>query len=540
MEVILKEDSASKKIKQDLLILILLTFILTIPFINKPFHIDGPAFIIPYKAIYIDPFNPYGFREMFQGEQIEFFKSMPHPPFTSYFIALIIYLSGGMSEIAIHSSFLIFTFTAVISMYFISRTITENPLIPTILLLITPAFMVESSQVTSDMPFLSFLLLSIAAYIYGIKYGNKYLIVVSVIFSNLLIITRYVGLLVLPLMFIYSLTKGVPIKKTIKLLSLSLILLLLWSIQNLFTHGTIHIYATLKNDSVFPSRMGLNYNGWVTNFIGIVSHSSGSTMLLFLIPLLFSLDRKNIFISVASVSLAFIVSLTYISTYAIYYKVLFILFFSSGIYLFLSIIFKPRKDTFLLCWLSIITLFNIFLLPFSCARYNLPLVPPLILLLFNQIEEIKNSIFLKRFKIIIPIIISISIIISIADYQLASFYKNIADKISSIMPESRKWHMSLWELGFYLTERNITPIDYAKVGDGDLIIYSKNTAFYALRPDILNRCILLKEFSQTGILPIRILDQSSHAGFYSIGWGFLPISFSNNEIERVTILQVRK
>lgn len=539
MEVILKEDSASKKIKQDLLILILLTFILTIPFINKPFHIDGPAFIIPYKAIYIDPFNPYGFREMFQGEQIEFFKSMPHPPFISYFIALIIYLSGGMSEIAIHSFFLIFTFTAVISMYFISGTVTKNPLIPTILLLITPAFMVESSQVTSDMPFLALLLFSITTYIYGIKYKNKYLLVLSIISSNFLIITRYLGLIIIPLLFLYSLLEKISIQKTIKILSFSIVLLLVWSILNLITHGEIHILKVIKNESVLPSRMGFNYDGWINNFIGLISHLSGSTMFLFLIPFLCSATKKHIYMLIASLLFTISISVFYASSYEMQYKLLFIIFFATGIYLFSLAIIKAKKQTFLFIWFSIVALFNIFILPFSCARYNLPLIPPLILLLFSEIEEMKSSKSLQRFKISIPIIISISILISVADYQLASAYKNISNKIAEYIPESKKWHISSWELDYYLTEKNILPIDYSMIKENDLIIYSKNTAFYALRPDILNRCILLKEFSQTGILPIRILDQSSHAGFYSIGWGFLPISFSNNEIERVTILQVR-
>src|SRR3989338_4391086 len=188
MEVI-SENSPTfnvNKIRRDLLFLIIFTLILTVPFINKPFHIDAPAFIAPYKTIFKTPFNPYGFSESFQGQQVDFFKNMPHPPFISYFISLIIYFSGGASEIIIHTFFFLFPLIAVISMYFISKTATENPLIPTVLLLITPVFLVESSQVTSDMPFLALLLFSIATYIYGIKYKNKYPLALSIISSNFL------------------------------------------------------------------------------------------------------------------------------------------------------------------------------------------------------------------------------------------------------------------------------------------------------------------------------------------------------------------
>lgn len=541
MEVTLGNSYTPKtnKIRRDILFLIIFTLALIIPFVNKPFHIDGPAFIAPYKNIFKTPFNPYGFSESFQGKQLDFFKNMPHPPFVSYFISMIIYFSGGVSEIIIHTFFFIFPLIAVISMYFISKTVTENPLIPTILLLITPVFIVESSQVTSDMPFIALLLFSITTYIYGIKYKNKYLLVLSIISSNFLIITRYLGLIIIPILFLYSLLKKISIQKTIKILSFSIVLLLVWSILNLITHGEIHILKVIKNESVLPSRMGFNYDGWINNFIGLISHLSGSTMFLFLIPFLCSATKKHIYMLIASLLFTISILVFYASSYEMQYKLLFIIFFGTGIYLFSLAIIKAKKQTFLFIWFSIVALFNIFILPFSCARYNLPLIPPLTLLLFSQIEEMKSSKSLQRLKIIIPIIIPISIIISVADYQLASSYKNISNKIAEYIPESKKWHISSWELDYYLTEKNILPIDYSMIKENDLIVFSKNTTFYPLKLDILNRCILLTEYPQTSKLPVRILDKSSHAGFYSTGWGFLPISFSNNEIERITILQVR-
>jgi hypothetical protein len=529
----------ANKTRRDLLFLIFFTLILIIPFINKPFHIDAPAFISPYKTIFKTPLNPYGFSELFQGIEADFFENMPHPPFISYLVSLAIYFSGGVSEIIIHTFFFIFPFIAVISMYLISKTTTENPLIPTILILITPAFLVESSQVTSDMPFLALLLFSIATYIYGIKYKNKYLLALSIISSNFLIITRYIGLLIIPLLFLYSLLEKVSIQKTIKMLSFTIVLLLFWSILNLITHRELHIFKIIKNDSVLPLWMGFNYYGWVNNFIGVISHLSGSTMFLFLIPFLRPATKRYIYILIASFLFAVIISVSYISSYEMQYKLLFVIFFGSGIYLFLLAVIKAKKQIFLLAWLLIIFFINIFILPFGCARYNLPLLPPLILLLFNQMEEIGNLNSLRRLKIVIPIIVFISILISIADYQFASYYKNISKKIADYIPEFRKWNLSSWELDYYLTEKNILPIDYSMIKENDLIIYSKNTTFYPLRPDILNRSVLLREYPQTNRLPIRILDKSSHAGFYSTGWGFLPISFSNGEIERITVLQVR-
>jgi hypothetical protein len=286
--------------------------------------------------------------------------------------------------------------------------------------------------------------------------------------------------------------------------------------------------------------MGFNYYGWINNFIGLISHLSGSTMFLFLIPFLGHVTKKHIYMLIATFFFAIFISVFYTSSYAIQYKFLFIIFFGSGIYLLLLAIIEIKKQTFLFIWFSFVVLFNIFILPFSCARYNLPLIPPLILLLFSEIKGMKDSKFLHRFKIIIPPIALISLIIAVADYKFASSYKNFSNKIAEYIPESKKWHISSWELGYYLTEKNILPIDYSMIRENDLIIFSKNTTFYPLKPDLFNKCILLREYPQTNKLPVRILDKSSHAGFYSTGWGFLPISFSNNEIERVTILQVRK
>jgi hypothetical protein len=38
--------------------------------------------------------------------------------------------------------------------------------------------------------------------------------------------------------------------------------------------------------------------------------------------------------------------------------------------------------------------------------------------------------------------------------------------------------------------------------------------------------------------PIRLLDEQSHAGFWSDGWGVLPFWFSRDNLDELTIYRV--
>ena len=145
--------------KNDLLFVIILTLLLVVPFINKAFHIDDTAII--YAAKGATTINWYGLPQNI--------RALSDSPFISHYIALIIKATGE-SEFWLHSFFLIFLVIATISMYFLSKRFTTQPLISTLFLVSAPVFIVSSTNIMPDFALFTFYMAAICIFIYGIEY----------------------------------------------------------------------------------------------------------------------------------------------------------------------------------------------------------------------------------------------------------------------------------------------------------------------------------------------------------------------------------
>src|SRR3569833_1966821 len=92
--------------------LTLVTVLVFLPFIGKPFSIDDPLFIWAAKHIQSRPLNPYGFNVNWYGFNDPFWLVSKYPPLECYFLAA----SGivGWSEIIMHDALLLRAFDSVL------------------------------------------------------------------------------------------------------------------------------------------------------------------------------------------------------------------------------------------------------------------------------------------------------------------------------------------------------------------------------------------------------------------------------------------
>ena len=82
-----KENLQNQHIQ--LLILILITILLLLPFSNKAFHMDDPLFLSVAKQILKNPFDFYGFNYNWYGASQPMYFITQNPPLTSYYIAIV-------------------------------------------------------------------------------------------------------------------------------------------------------------------------------------------------------------------------------------------------------------------------------------------------------------------------------------------------------------------------------------------------------------------------------------------------------------------
>lgn len=148
------EEVKTAATKSSLALLIFVVGAITLPFIFKAFHMDDTFFVwLAQEKLK----NPLALGLPDHGYEGNFFSLYldTHPPLLTSFLSLLIWISGGASEVALHIGFIIFPALAAVSMFFLARRFTDSPLAAALLLIVSPGFMVMSESIMTDVPALS-------------------------------------------------------------------------------------------------------------------------------------------------------------------------------------------------------------------------------------------------------------------------------------------------------------------------------------------------------------------------------------------------
>ncbi|MCG6535128.1 MAG: glycosyltransferase family 39 protein, partial [Syntrophales bacterium LBB04] len=113
-----------------------------LPFSNKAFNIDDPLFIWTATQIQTHPGDFYGFRVNWYLTEMPVYEIQKNPPLVSYYIALIMNLFGS-AEIVLHIAFLLPSIATALGIYSLARRFCSQPLLATLISIMTPAFLVS-------------------------------------------------------------------------------------------------------------------------------------------------------------------------------------------------------------------------------------------------------------------------------------------------------------------------------------------------------------------------------------------------------------
>ena len=200
----------SLKIKRTLsntaIIPVLVTILCLVPFVGKAFHLDDPVFIWSARHILTSPFDFYGFKANWYGTELGMWEMHHNPPGACYYIALAGLLLGW-SEVALHISFLIPAVAAASGTYYLARVLglqTKFSVLAALAAVLTPVFLVAGTTLMCDMIVLSLWVWAAVLWIQGIKNGKQLNLFFAAILISICILTRYMGIALLPLLFVYS------------------------------------------------------------------------------------------------------------------------------------------------------------------------------------------------------------------------------------------------------------------------------------------------------------------------------------------------
>ena len=525
------------------LILLLVVGAVTLPFLNQAYHIDDRIYLSTSEQILKQPWFPYDYSLVFEGILVQDMASHSHLPFTSYYLALVRWLTGTASEWPYHLAFLIFPLLAAFSFYDIARRYLQESLVATILFLVSPAFLVLSHTLMPDVPLLAFWLLAISRMLRitsGEDAGsNRFVLVLAVLAAAFMsLLTTGLLLLILSHLF-FRKWKNLPIHGSFFWLVLIAVPILLWVLW--YTRAYLHydrmvlatVFLYIKNErAAFDvGELGLKALSFVLNVGGLVLFPFAVWCGFF--------GRLKTSIS----ALTFVVGLVVMNFlgegWEGLYIFLFALMLSSGFLVvskFVELLGDSRPEKRLLfLWFFGILATCLVLYFNGSARYVLLAVPPAILVWVQSLEHGIRNDYLRRNILWVAVVLTAlySGAISYADYRFARVYRNSAAELYEQYKtkENRVWFAGEWGFRYYLEREGAELLQRASVAPepGDIIIKPYVALPWVTLYDGDDWTVLLEQREVEEPFPVRILDFSTQAGFYSTGWGLLPVSLSRGQ-----------
>jgi hypothetical protein len=536
----LLKDEKQYSLLKSICILSTICILCLIPFLNKAFHIDDPLFVWTAKQIIFHPLDFYGFNVNWYGWEMPISEIAQNPPLASYYIALVAYCFGW-SEIVLHTAFLLPACVVVIGTYLLAKDLCERPLLAALISTSTPVFLLSSTTIMCDILMLSFWITSINLWRRGVKTNSNACFVSASFFIAACGLTKYYGISLIPLLFIYSLAENRKFGWWIFYLIIPFSLLGGYQLLTQVLYGRDHIlsaasYAMSANNGSSISLITKTVTG--LSFIGGCFFS-----ILFYTPIIW---RKFILV-VCGLLLSLII--TVLMTYGYFdgypfatsdginwiFVVQLLVFVLSGICLLIIVCqecwYRRDSDSLLITlWTFGTVIFALFVNWTVNGRSLLPIVPVVgICIVWKLSRKCSQLTSIKQSTLYVPLIPAflVALLVTWSDYKLANSARDAASKIThdySYLSEKMCFE-GHWGFQYYMQMAGIKSFNFEKpnLSRGDIVVIpSHQSGLKVLHKHLAS---LVREY-EFGTATLLTMNGNAGAGFYANLAGGLPLPFA--------------
>ncbi len=545
----------------DQLLVILITLVCLVPFLNKAFHVDDPLFIWTAKQITTHPFDFYGFTVNWYGTVSPMAEITKNPPGVCYYLAL----AGGLfgwSEFALHSTLLIPCVAAALAMFYLARLFCSKPLLATLAGVLTPVLLVSATSVMCDVTMLALLTWSVFFWIRGIRTNRQRDFFFSAMMITACSLTKYFGMALLPLLIAYAIAK----KRKLGLWTCYLLIPVTFLAGYQWITHIFYGRGLLGDAALYATRhQPIDYLAFFSKALITLSFTGGCfASVFFYIPLLWS--RRGYLIA-SMLMMLFLVTLVFIQkagTVSLYdgtsVKWFFLIQLAVMVMTGVSIIAlalgdflnsRNAESFLLLLWILGTFIFAGFVNWTINARSILPMAPAVGILLMRKVEQHSNS--RERRRGILgtawPLIpgMCIAIMVSWSDYRWAETARKAAFEISRTFEkrgDRTLWFLGHWGFQYYLETFNGKAIDlkHQKALPGDIVIIPVNNTYGQIKniSSFQKQNPLIQLFEVGPHQWLTTMNYAMGAGFYSNTWGPLPFAFGLEEPEKYYAYMIKQ
>ncbi|MBE0429013.1 MAG: glycosyltransferase family 39 protein [Thermoleophilia bacterium] len=541
----LRLDKLREAPVRDIIILIVVTLAVTVPFINQAFRWDDRDFVEQAEVLAREPGK---LRLEDYSALGRFYPKYPfrHPPLTGYYMSLFIRV-GGVSEPLIHTAYLFFPVIAAVSMYSLGRRFTgQQPLAAALLFVLTPGVMVMSHTVMGNLPGVSLWLAATALFIRGVDRYSWKLLLLSGFVMAADILTFAQAIALVPLLVLYALLyrRRLPVFLTF-LLPLAVYAFWRYYVQLRLGHPPAVSYVAELNFDL-QARDILTFLGGaiifpVSVWIAFLRRKIDLLAGFIAIPPVVTWAAVY-FLSQGDLNLAqgVIVALLAGAGFLIIYG------FAAGAASDGWILIKQRKlsadNIFLSAWFAaILSAYVISSLPFIAVRHLLPLFAPVVLLFIREAEKLWPRLPRVRTGFIVATILVtglFSLAASIADYRAAGLYRETAGRMAQEYGNSqvKVWSLGEFEWRYYMEKNGFEYLGVnSEARPGDLVIVSEVHTQGLVAPLPEGFFTVESRIEPADRFPVRIMNPWAGAGFYGNPHGPVPVIFSREKLDEITV-----
>lgn len=506
--------SALSKSAQAVIILGLVLLV-RLPFLNQAIQGDDFYYLKAAEHAQIDPFHPNHARYVFLGDLVDM-RGHPHPPLNAWFLALLIRIFGEVREVPFHAAYVLFSLLAAYSAWTIAARLGRQPLLATVLFVVTPAFVVNGNSLESDLPFVAFWLAAIAAFVHGRWW-------LAAAASVLAALAAYQAVVLTPVLGWWLILNRRRDLRAWAAAFAAPLTIAAWQIFERATSGALPAtvlagYMQTYNLQAMAQKL--------RNAGALTAHLA---WLVF--PGLIGLLRPAGWVVLAACAVAAVAAFASLNP-------LFFLSCGVGALLLLGLRrFKTGEQDeilphkFLAGWIAIFFAAALAIFFAGSVRYLLPIVLPVALLVSDRLSP--------RWLIAgAAAQAALSFGLAIVNYQHWGAYRDFARSLAPEIARHRTWTNAEWGLRHYLESQGARPIEKGRAfWPGDLVI----TSAYSPEPQTGPSATTVERTAASGI-PLRIVGLGADSAYSSISFGLAPFAVSTAPLDvvRASVIAERK
>lgn len=479
----------------------LVVLALRLPFLNQAFQGDDVLYLTEAAHAQMEPLHPKHTEYVFMGRDIDM-RGQSHPPLNAWFLALLIAIGHGVSEIPFHAAYILFSMIAAFSALALARRFSPHALLATLLFCSAPAFVINGTSLEADVPFVALWLASVALFVLAVDRGSIALLAASALAMALTALTAYQAVLLVPILLLYGRKWRLACAASLT----PIVVLLGWNAFERLTTGAMPARVLAS----YMSSYGLEvFAQKIKSAVALTGHLAWLVFPTLWIPALPAVP----FAAGAAIAAAF-------------YDWNPLFWASIGIGVGILVWCARHWRDFLAQWVLIFFAGALVIFFAGSARYLLPIALPIAILATQRVGT-------RLAAISLGCGFALSLALAAVNYQHWDGYRQFARALQSDAQSKRVWINGEWGLRYYLESEGGLPLHQGQaIHPGQMVVSSELS--YPI-PFSIGGGVLapVAQRTITSCIPLRIVALNGRAAYSTTMHGLRPFDISRAPIDRL-------